>query len=482
MENKRLFAYTFIAGCLICMIAVLFRVFTDMELPARLMAAILGVVITATITQMLLQGQTKKEGTLRRDAKIFEEKLKIYQNFLNILYNAVKDGRLSESERMELQFQTSLVAMHCSPESIIAVSAAVRRVVASTCPQAQDGSVGDTDLLKSLFAVVEAFRKDLYDSDAALFDDATKDKTIENFSKAFGEACAGNEEEETDEPKPQRISVDLNVVSPIPVSTAAQQNGNERPVASIAENGDEPKAADTSLWEKAVADWRKDGWNTEGLDGSDNNTLTIKPADKSNPGYIDMGFYDNHYYIEATYGDDTDFAKPLKWDNGGRRMRGSWWEYLPGKFYEIPEGKLHDTFKSSPMLQQHIIERVNYLEGIIQKHHRTTVWKNAVGEHSGWHLFVWYWNCLACERQSEEEGKVYFDIIPKADDAGKTVFKLGNRSKDVELLKQTLVRIGSQDRIKDINAENCTVDFCTTSFDVEEVAAAAKELIRKLSA
>lgn len=163
-------------------------------------------------------------------------------------------------------------------------------------------------------------------------------------------------------------------------------------------------------------------------------------------------------------------------------MRGSWWEYLPGKFYEIPEGKLHDTFKSSPMLQQHIIERVNYLEGIIQKHHRTTVWKNAVGEHSGWHLFVWYWNCLACERQSEEEGKVYFDIIPKADDAGKTVFKLGNRSKDVELLKQTLVRIGSQDRIKDINAENCTVDFCTTSFDVEEVAAAAKELIRKLSA
>ena len=41
----------------------------------------LGVVITAAITQLLLQGQTDKEETLRRDAKVFEEKLRIYQNF-----------------------------------------------------------------------------------------------------------------------------------------------------------------------------------------------------------------------------------------------------------------------------------------------------------------------------------------------------------------------------------------------------------------
>lgn len=92
MENKRFFTYTAIAACMICAIAVAFNVFTDFELPGRIMAAILGVVITATITQVLLQGQTQKEGTLKRDSKIFEEKLKIYQNFLNSLYKAVKDG------------------------------------------------------------------------------------------------------------------------------------------------------------------------------------------------------------------------------------------------------------------------------------------------------------------------------------------------------------------------------------------------------
>lgn len=54
MENKEFFTYTAIAACMICAIAVAFNVFTDLELPGRIMAAILGVVITATITQVLL--------------------------------------------------------------------------------------------------------------------------------------------------------------------------------------------------------------------------------------------------------------------------------------------------------------------------------------------------------------------------------------------------------------------------------------------
>lgn len=48
-----------------------------------------------------------------------------------------------------------------------------------------------------------------------------------------------------------------------------------------------------------------------------------------NPGMIDMGFYDNHYYIQARYEGDWNFSKCLKWDNGGRRQREFWWEYPP---------------------------------------------------------------------------------------------------------------------------------------------------------
>lgn len=74
-------------------------------------------------------GTNPKEGTLKRDSKIFEEKLKIYQNFLNSLYKAVKDGKLTDSEKMELQFQTSLVAMHCDPKFIKTISDAVNGVI-----------------------------------------------------------------------------------------------------------------------------------------------------------------------------------------------------------------------------------------------------------------------------------------------------------------------------------------------------------------
>lgn len=477
MENRKFLIYTAIAACMICVIAIAFNVFTDMELPGRIMAAILGVVITATITQLLLQGQTQKEGALKRSSKIFEEKLKIYQNFINILYNAVKDGKLTDNEKMELQFQTSLVAMHCNPENIINVSEAVRRVVNSTCPSGESGSVGETDLLKSLFSVVEAFRMDLYESDAQKFDKDIKDKTIENFSKAFCEAQGGDEGSQ----KPQRLAVDLNILSGALNATLPAM---QQPFMPTQGNGGEgkdgtPAARDTDLWDKAVAAWEHE-WMVNGLTPDNGNSLTIKPRDEDNPAEISMGFYDNHYYIQAAYRADADFSKALKWDNGGRRSYGAWWEYLPGEFYDIPSGKLYETFASSKALQEHVIKRVNYLMEIIRLHHRTSLWKKALGQQDQWHVFVWYWKCLACEWQTEKEGKVYFDIMAKDGDERKAVFWLGNRSKDAGLLKQTLARIGCQDKVNDIN-DDCCVNIGEVTAEAGMIAEMAREWTRKIS-
>ena len=470
MENKRLFTYTVLAACLICVIAVAFNVFTDLELPGRLMAAILGVVITATITQVLLKGQTQKEGTLKRDSKIFEEKLKIYQNFL---YKAVKDGKLTDSEKMELQFQTSLVAMHCKPENITKVSEAVGGVVSSTCPSEKSDSVGETNLLKSLFSVVEAFRQDLYEEDPETFAN-TKDKTIENFSRAF-RVTQGGEENVV---KPQKLTVDLNVLSgaiSIPSTMTAQSV--QVPSNTVPTENAAIEPLDTTNWEKAVSEWKEQGWTVTGLSADKEDWLQIISTDKTNPAEISMGFYDNHYYIQAKYDNDSDFSKALKWDNGGRRSYGCWWEYLPEPFFNIPSGSLYETFVRNKTLQDHVIKRIKYLLDIVEMHHRTTLWKNALGEQDKWYIWVWYWKCLACEWQTEKEGKVYVDIFPKED---KIVFKLSNRNKDINLLKQTLIRIGYQDRIKDIQEQDCCIYIDTVSFDTE-VAGKARELIQKIS-
>ena len=466
MENKRFFTYTTLAACLICVIAVAFNVFTDLELPGRLMAAILGVVITATITQVLLQGQTQKEGTLKRDSKIFEEKLKIYQNFLNSLYKAVKDGKLTDSEKMELQFQTSLVAMHCDPKLIKDISDAVNGVITRTCPnKGHENKSHRATLLESLFAVVKAFRQDLYPEEfkEERYKDATEE-AIKKFNEAYENAKEG---EET--PR-EHIVVDLNVLSDSLGMTANSLAFKENGSLSESKQGVESITVEncnktTSLWKEAVDRWKAEGWIVNPKQITEDCPLWLERND-GNPGVIHMGFYDGHYYLQANFDNDINFSKCLKWDNGGRRSYGGWWEYPPLAL-DVPYGKFLQKFASSVELQEYIKSKVEYLQSVIMKTNQTTNWMKAVGEQKDWYLYTWYWSTLACEYQNEAEGKVYMDALPEE---GKTVIQLGNRANDIEQLKQTLTRIGQADKIKDIQEDGCFVTLETiNSLQSEDV-------------
>ncbi|WP_308261610.1 hypothetical protein [Prevotella sp.] len=64
MKNNNSILITIVLGICILIGAWYFQVFTDYEVPSRILAAILGVVITAIITQLLLSSQTNKEVTL----------------------------------------------------------------------------------------------------------------------------------------------------------------------------------------------------------------------------------------------------------------------------------------------------------------------------------------------------------------------------------------------------------------------------------
>lgn len=76
-------------------------------------AAVLGVIITAVITMILLRGQSDDDVERERAAKIFGEKFRIYQDYLHTLCDVIKDHSLSDEEKIRLEFQTSYVAMHC---------------------------------------------------------------------------------------------------------------------------------------------------------------------------------------------------------------------------------------------------------------------------------------------------------------------------------------------------------------------------------
>ena len=132
-------------------------------------AAVLGVIITAVITMILLKGQSDDDVERERAAKIFEEKLRIYQDYLHSLCDIIKEHSLSDEGKIRLEFQTSYVAMHCDPQYIATVSNSVKELIEYCCPDEDDENLNRKDksgspdpLLDNLFCIVEAFRKDLY--------------------------------------------------------------------------------------------------------------------------------------------------------------------------------------------------------------------------------------------------------------------------------------------------------------------------------
>lgn len=74
-----------IVGCMLLVMVCAFIVFTYQDFPARLMAAILGVVITATITVVLLDGQSKKEQVAKILCPSDEEKKQKSQGKIPLL-------------------------------------------------------------------------------------------------------------------------------------------------------------------------------------------------------------------------------------------------------------------------------------------------------------------------------------------------------------------------------------------------------------
>lgn len=88
-----------------CAFAVYLKLYTGKELWYEMFAAIIGVIITAVITMMLLVGQTDNEEKREKKSKVFEEKLRIYQEYLTTLYKVIKDGKNSNSEKLKLAFK-----------------------------------------------------------------------------------------------------------------------------------------------------------------------------------------------------------------------------------------------------------------------------------------------------------------------------------------------------------------------------------------
>lgn len=146
------------------------------DVSAQILSALAGAVVTAMITLFLLLGQTANEEKKDRNAKIFEEKLRIYNGFLQKLCSVVRDMKIERYEEIELEFQVAQIAMHTSSQSIKAISEQVRDIIV----RIKKKEAQQEEMLSELFEIADTFYLELYNT-KNIFNPEDRDKTLENF-------------------------------------------------------------------------------------------------------------------------------------------------------------------------------------------------------------------------------------------------------------------------------------------------------------
>lgn len=84
-------------------VVIVFRIFSEKDVPAQFTGALLGAIVTAAITMALLHGQSQAEEAKERNVKVFEEKTKRYNMFLERLWAIWKDRHITLEELNELK-------------------------------------------------------------------------------------------------------------------------------------------------------------------------------------------------------------------------------------------------------------------------------------------------------------------------------------------------------------------------------------------
>ncbi len=183
MKKKNLWLYGIIVFTLLFIASsVLFRVFVVEILPSQFFGALIGVVITAIITVLLLQGQTANEEQRERSIKVFEKKQSVYHEFLEKLKEIIKDGQITIAaqgknatidqnvdELKDLLFQLGYIQMHTSEENTNKIFERVAKIIQLMNDFSSEGKDKQkllpefyASLSEELFGVVSILKSDLY--------------------------------------------------------------------------------------------------------------------------------------------------------------------------------------------------------------------------------------------------------------------------------------------------------------------------------
>lgn len=361
----------------------------------------------AEIEEAKRHQKTETEKELTKESIIFEQRLKVYQDYLQTLLDVVEDGQLEDSERLKLQFQTSLIAMHTSSQHIHDISNSVKDIIIETC-----GKKGHM-ILEPLFDLVYVFRDELYkgdDKDASEYRNKL-DHTIANFRSAFMDEDSQIEE-------------------------VSKVSGN-------------------SLWDDKVHVWNNRGWLLDVGKGGE--WFVMKRGD-GRPGKISGGFRNDKAFIQAEIlPGDADFANYLKWNlpegvDESHRRWGLWETSGNDMMRSIQPGNLLQTLRENDQLSGFVASTIDYLIQRQDESVRLSLVRQELLEVLNMDLKAWSWPKLwefktlfsDHDTHDDKEGVIFLDLY---ENGSETQLILGNR-KDPLKLSDTRKRIGIEDKVE----------------------------------
>ena len=120
-----------IIGVIICAAVflwstLLYKVFSANDIKSEITGTLLGTIISAIVTVLLLQGQTEIEEGKDISLNVFGKKQEVYHKFIEELESITKDGKINipsednpdkTDELQHLIYQLGLVQMHAKKET-----------------------------------------------------------------------------------------------------------------------------------------------------------------------------------------------------------------------------------------------------------------------------------------------------------------------------------------------------------------------------
>jgi hypothetical protein len=145
-------------------------------------SGVIGAILTTIITLILLSNQTESQENLTKNSVVYEEKLKIFNVFLDTLGQCLEDGKLTAAETTKIIHSFSVLRIHISINNAVKIEKAISSIDNSFFYYDENSVPNLSKLIELYTEIANVFREELYGENT---DERLKVFDFENLKKVL---------------------------------------------------------------------------------------------------------------------------------------------------------------------------------------------------------------------------------------------------------------------------------------------------------